>query len=133
VLLAAVAITLTACSSADSDEARPAAEDQSDVRSSGTASDPRNTASMRLLESSQHGYRIVVPADWEFVEGAGTWASFDQFVPGTEIPGEDLASSAAGSGWLVANSMPLPNRVRRDRLPGLRWQSSTCALEGIER
>lgn len=93
--LAAIAITLTACSSADSDEPRPAAAEQSDVHSS-------------WFESAQHGYRIEVPADWEFVEGDDTWTSFDQFVPGSAVPGEDLASSAAGSGWLVANSMLLP-------------------------
>jgi hypothetical protein len=53
-------------------------------------------------------YRIEVPADWEFVEGDDTWTSFDQFVPGSAVPGEDLASSSTGSGWLVANSMLLP-------------------------
>jgi len=95
-LLAAIATTLTACSSADSDEPHPAAQKQSDVQSS-------------WLESAQHGYRIEIPADWEFVEGAGTWTSFDQFVPGSAVPGEDLASSTTGSGWLVANSMLLPN------------------------
>jgi hypothetical protein len=107
-LLAAIAITLTACSSADSDEPRPAAQEQSDVRSNGPASDPSTTASPNWFESAQHGYRLEVPTDWEFDEGAGTWTSFDQFVPGTEVPGEDLASSTAGSGWLVANSMLLP-------------------------
>ena len=107
-LLAAIAITLTACSSADSDEPRPATEEQSDVRSSGAASDPPATVSPSSFESAQHGYRIEVPADWEFVEGTGAWTNFDQFVPGTTVPGEDLASSAAGSGWLVANSMLLP-------------------------
>ena len=107
-LLALIAITLTACSAAESDEPRSAAQEQSDIRSTGAASDPPTTASPRSFESAQHGYRIEVPADWAFVQGTGTWTSFHQFVPGTEVPGEDLASSAAGSGWLVANSMPLP-------------------------
>jgi hypothetical protein len=114
-LLAAIAITLTACSSADSDEPRPAAEEQSDVRINGPASDPSTTASPSWFESAQHGYRIEVPADWEFDEGDDTWTSFDQFVPGTEVPGEDLASSAAGSGWLVANSMLLPKGMTPEK------------------
>jgi hypothetical protein len=124
-LLAALAITLTACSSAESDEPRSAAQAQSDVRTTDAASDPRTTASPRSFESAQHRYRIEVPADWTVVPGPGTWTSFHQFVPGTEVPGEDLASSASGSGWLVANSMLLPRGMTPDE-----WLAELDGLVG---
>jgi hypothetical protein len=86
---------------------------------------------------------VRLPADWEFVGGTGTWTSFDQFVPGSAVPGEDLASSTTGSGWLVANSMLLPNGMNPEEWlaeldelvgsgpsPNCREQRGTDALAG---
>jgi hypothetical protein len=97
VFLAAIAtaIMVTAC-------------EQSEARRGGAETDPPSPVAARSVESEQHGYRVEVPADWEFAEGTGTWTSLDQLVPGAEVPGEDLAAPTAGSGSLVANSMPLP-------------------------
>lgn len=110
-LLVATAIALTACASSDSDEPRPARQQQGDGPSTAAAGDPSSKASPTSFESAQHHYRIEVPAGWTFVEGVGTWARLDQFVPGAEVPGEDLVTSATSSGFLVANSMRLPEGI----------------------
>ncbi|RYP81923.1 hypothetical protein EKO23_22820 [Nocardioides guangzhouensis] len=113
-LLFVVAFAMTACSPAGLDDSRPAVEDEINEPSSDVASRPSTTATPRLFESAQHGYRLEIPTDWEFVEGAGTWIRFDQFVPGSQVPGEDLASTTDGFGWLVANSMLLPKEMTRE-------------------
>jgi hypothetical protein len=95
-LLAASALLLTACTSADSDATPP-----TDAQ---TAKTPQSPGS---FESERHSYRLELPTGWEVAEYGGTWTSFEEFVPGDEVPGEDVVSTPGGPGFLVANSMAI--------------------------
>lgn len=53
-----------------------------------------------------------MPPGWEVAEYGGTWISFKQFSPGSEVPGEDVVSSPDGRAFLVANSMAIPDGVK---------------------
>jgi hypothetical protein len=99
--LAALAITLTSCTSED----RQGELEASDVPSSQSAS---------RFVSERHSYHLEVPAGWEVTEYGGTWTDFAQFSPGAEVPGEDVASAPDGSGFLVSNSMAIPNGMSPD-------------------
>jgi hypothetical protein len=95
---AVIAVALVSCSSA-----RPSGPPEA------TASAPPEspTASTSIFESERHSYRLEVPAGWDVTEYGGTWTSVSQFVPGAEIPGEDVVSSPDGA-FLVINSMVIP-------------------------
>lgn len=100
VLMAAIALVLTSCTSADSDAEPPTTDAQ-------TAPSPSS------FESGRHAYTIELPAGWVAAEYGGTWTTFEQFTPGAEVPGEDVVSSTASSGFLVANSMAIPAGMTR--------------------
>jgi hypothetical protein len=96
-LVGVIALTLPACAS-NSEGAPP-------------ATDAQTAPSPILFESDRHAYALELPGEWEIAESAGTWRSLAQFTPPGEVPGEDLASTPGGSGWLVANSMAIPERM----------------------
>lgn len=100
-LLTALVITLTSCTSEDSEGAPKA----TDVPSSPSPSQ---------FVSERHSYHLEVPAEWEVAEYGGTWTDFAQFSPGAEVPGEDVVSAPDGSGLLVSNSMTIPNDMSPD-------------------
>ena len=99
-LLAAIVIMLTSCTSEDR-----AGAPKADVSSSQSAS---------RFVSERHSYHFEVPAGWKVTEYGGTWADFAQFSSGAEVPGEDVVSAPDGSGFLVSNSMAIPNGMNPD-------------------
>jgi hypothetical protein len=96
-LLGVIALTASACTS-ESKGAPP-------------AKDAQTAPSPIVFESARHGYELQLPENWDVTEYAGTWRSMAQFTPPGEIPGEDVASTPDGSGWLVANSMAIPAQM----------------------
>jgi hypothetical protein len=105
-LLAASAHLLTACTSVDSDDATPSTDAQA-----APSIDVQTPPSPISFESERHSYRLELPTGWEVAEYGGTWTSFEEFVPGGEVPGEDVASSPGGTGFLVANSMEIADET----------------------
>lgn len=101
-LLTALVITLTACASDDS------------ARSS-KATDKTSSPSSSRFVSERHSYHFELPAGWQVDEYDGTWTDFAQFSPGGEIPGEDVVSSPGSSGFLVSNSMVIPQDMGPER------------------
>lgn len=101
-LLAASAVTLIACSPADTSGAPGGTDGQASP-----APSPSPSPSPSTFESGRHAYRLEVPPGWEVTEYGGTWRSFKQFSPGAEVPGEDVVLSPDGA-FLVANSMAIP-------------------------
>jgi hypothetical protein len=99
-VLTAIAVTLLSCS--------PEEEGREPRRNDPSAPSPAPSPSPSTFESERHGFRLDVPPGWEVTEYGGTWTSFDQFSPGAEVPGEDVALSPDGGSFLVANSMPIP-------------------------
>lgn len=99
--LTAFVIMLTSCTSEDSE----GAPKPTDVPSSPSASQ---------FASERHSYHLEVPAGWKVAEYGGAWTGFDQFSPGAEVPGEDVVSAPDGSGFLVSNSMAIPNGMSPD-------------------
>ena len=99
--LTAFVIMLTSCTSEDSAGAPKA----TDVPSSPSASQ---------FVSERHSYHLEVPAGWKVAEYGGTWTDFAQFSPGAEVPGEDVVSAPDGSGFLVSNSMAIPDGMSPD-------------------
>jgi hypothetical protein len=88
----------------------PAAEGTSDTASTPSPSTPSPSAtSPTSFESDRHAYSIELPPGWVVSEFGGTWTSLEQFSPGAEVPGEDVASSPDAQGFLVANSMTIPD------------------------
>jgi hypothetical protein len=104
-LLSALAVTLVSCGG-DEEQGAPQAETQAGPDASSTSSP--STPSPTSFESDRHSYSIELPPGWVVSEFGGTWTSFEQFTPGAEVPGEDVASSPDGQGFLVANSMTVP-------------------------
>jgi len=100
-LLSAFVIMLPSCTSEDSEGAPKA----TDVPSSQSASQ---------FVSERHSYHLEVPAGWNVSEYGGTWTDFAQFSPGAEVPGEDVVSAPDGSGFLVSNSMAIPDGMSPD-------------------
>ncbi len=95
----AIALTLTLASCAsDSDDA---------------AQEPggQTAASQTVFESERHAYELHLPARWQVTEYGGAWTSIAQVTPPGDVPGEDVASSLDGTGWLVVNSMPIPEKL----------------------
>jgi hypothetical protein len=112
-LLSALTFALVSCGG---DGRQGAAEPVEPVeqRSSDTPSPAPSTAtpsppSPTSFESDRHAYSLELPPGWVVSEFGGTWTSLDQFTPGSEVPGEDVASSSDAQGFLVANSMAIPN------------------------
>ena len=106
-LLTALVITLTSCSSEDSEEAP-------------RATDAPSSPSATQFVSERHSYHLEAPPGWKVVEYGGTWTDFAQFSPGAEVPGEDVVSAPDGKGFLVSNSMAIPNGTSPDEwLAGL--------------
>jgi hypothetical protein len=110
-LLSALALALVSCGG-DEGQGAPEPVDQrsSDVPSTPTPSTPTptpSTSSPTSFESDRHSYSIDLPPGWLVSEFGGTWTSLEQFTPGAEVPGEDVASSSDAQGFLVANSMVL--------------------------
>ena len=103
-LLTALAFTLISCT----------AEDTAGPRQPDTprATDVQSPPSPTSFESERHSYHLKAPPGWEVAEYGGTWTNFKQFSPGSEVPGEDVLSSPDGQGFLVANSMAIPNGMR---------------------
>ncbi len=64
---------------------------------------------LRVFESSRHGYRLEVPKNWQVIEYEGTWTDLDQFEPGAEVDGEDVVAPPGFATFLVTNSMPIPD------------------------
>jgi hypothetical protein len=77
------------------------------------ASTPSAPASATSFESKRHGYSVELPPTWRVAEFGGTWTALGQFTPGAEIPGEDVASSTEARGFLVVNSMTVPDGMSR--------------------
>jgi hypothetical protein len=104
-LLSALAFTLASCAADDPGKV-PQSETQkpTDVEST-----PSPSPSPSSFESERHSYSFELPAGWTVAEYGGTWTRFKQFSPGAEVPGEDVVSSSEGQGFLVANSMALPD------------------------
>jgi len=94
-LLTALVISLVGCGSDDSPESSGATEKTSSPSSS-------------EFVSERHSYRFDLPSGWRVNEFDGTWTDFAQFRPGGEVPGEDVVSSPGSSGFLVSNSMAIP-------------------------
>ena len=101
-LLTTLVITLTACASDDS-EGSPQSTEK-------TSSPPSSE-----FVSERHFYHFELPAGWNVEEYDGTWTDFAQFNPGGEVPGEDVASSPGSSGFLVSNSMAIPQGMSPER------------------
>jgi hypothetical protein len=94
-VLTALVISLTACASDDSD-------------GSPKATDKSSSPSSSEFVSERHSYHFELPPGWKVVEYDGTWTDFAEFSPGGEVPGEDVVSSPGSSGFLVSNSMAIP-------------------------
>jgi hypothetical protein len=93
--LIAFVIMLTSCTSEESSG------------TSKTTGVPSSQSASQFV-SERHSYHLEVPAGWKVVEYGGTWTDFAQFRPGAEVPGEDVVSAPDGSGFLVSNSMTIP-------------------------
>ena len=100
-LLTALVITVTSCTREES-EGPPKATDVSP------------SPSTSRFVSERHSYDIEVPVGWKVAEYGGTWTDFAQFSPGAEVPGEDVVSASDGKGFLVSNSMAIPNGMSPD-------------------
>jgi len=100
-LLTALVMSLASCASED----RAGTAEATDVPSSQSASQ---------FVSDRHSYHFEVPAGWKVTEYGGTWTDFAQFSPGAEVPGEDVLSAPDGSGFLVSNSMAIPEGMSRE-------------------
>ena len=100
-LLSAFVIFVTSCTPEDS-EGAPKATDVPSSQSAGR------------FVSERHSYHLEVPAGWNVSEYGGTWTDFAQFSPGAEVPGEDVVSAPDGSGFLVSNSMAIPDGMSPD-------------------
>jgi hypothetical protein len=59
--------------------------------------------------SDRHGYRVDVPRNWQVHEYEGEWTNIDEFIPGGEVPGEDVIAPPPLFPFLVMNSMPIPD------------------------
>ena len=102
-LLFSVLMTaLTACGTDDGERSPKAHEKTS-------------SPSSNEFVSQRHSYQFEVPAGWKVDEYDGTWTDFAQFSPGSEVPGEDVVSSPGSSGFLVSNSMAIPQGMSPDR------------------
>ena len=99
--LTALVIMLASCSSEDSAGAPK-------------ATDVPSSLSATQFVSERHSYHLEVPAGWKVAEYGGTWTDVAQFSPGAEVPGEDVVSGPAGSGFLVSNSMAIPEGMSPD-------------------
>jgi hypothetical protein len=90
-------------------------DDKSDSSESETEAPRRTPAASQAppttFESDRHSYSIELPTGWVMAETGGTWESLGQFARGAEVPGEDIASSPNAQGFLVANSMTIPDGV----------------------
>jgi hypothetical protein len=99
--LTAFVIMLTSCTSEGSEGTPKPTE----VPSSPSASQ---------FVSERYSYHLQVPAGWKVAEYGGNWTDLAQFSPGAEVPGEDVISAPDGSGFLVSNSMAIPNGMSPD-------------------
>jgi hypothetical protein len=108
-LLSTLAFTLASCGDEDTDGARQSeSQGPTDIESTQSPS-PSPSPSASSFESERHSYSLELPEGWTVAEYGGTWTTFKQFSPGTEVPGEDVVSSPEAQGFLVANSMALPD------------------------
>ncbi|MGH3658125.1 MAG: hypothetical protein ACRDUA_15835, partial [Micromonosporaceae bacterium] len=108
-LLAALVMMMTACASADSG---PGPEPDAAPATTGKATPSPSPGSTGAFESDRHAYRLDVPPGWEVTEYDGTWTRWDQFMPGSAVPGEDVVAAPDIDAWLVANSMEMPDGTR---------------------
>lgn len=115
----AVAIALSGCSDDEpSSTSTPSASSTATASAEPTESGPAESepaaAETVDFESSAHGVRLAVPADWKTSEGTGSWTDLAEFVPGTPAPGESNATSPDGKSTIFINSMPLPAGMTPD-------------------
>jgi len=106
-LLSALAFMLASCTTEDTGGSpEPESPGPTDAESTPSLSPSVSPSS---FDSERHAYSLELPAGWTVAEYGGTWTTFKQFTPGAEVPGEDVVSSSESPGFLVANSMAIPN------------------------
>jgi hypothetical protein len=121
---AAVVVLLLGVSACGSDDT---VEDGAATSLTPTATTtPTTTAAASLTyESTRHPFRVAIPEDWQLTSVDGTWTSFDQFVVGEAVPGEEVLGTPDRATFLVVNSMVLADGVSPEQ-----WAADFAALVG---